>query len=240
MARKTKISPKSEIPDDPDLNGVVDAATGEPGPADLGAPEIQPGKTPSVEDAYADMSEPAPPPPVVLLVLNHSSTLPKGAFRVQPRQGGGVFLWMFAIPYGEGQAGEAFVHPIIASLRPSLLRECPALIPVRYEIRMIRNAASTFSLLEIPADPAKTKKGEATRQSLLQVIESAEKEALVAVKDPGAGGTWCSQEADSVIPNEWPKQSIKELVGTTYKADLITTMTNSVLARFRLKAKKTD
>lgn len=237
MARKTKILPESEIPDDPDLNGVIRAAAGELGIDPDEKPEIQPGKTPSVEDAYADMSEPAPAPPAILLVLDHSSSPPKGAFRVQPRRGGGVFLWMFPIPYGEGQTGEAFVHPIIASLRPQILLECPVLIPVRYEIRLVRSAIAKFTLLEIPADPMKTKKAEATRQSLLQVIEYAEARSTLATKEPGAGGSWCPQEG-IFIPNEWPDQSLKELVGTTYKADLITTITHPVLARFRLKAQK--
>ncbi len=243
--KQPETKPEPETPTVADgLNGVIGAAVGEPAdepelPPDP-KPEIQPGKTPSVEDAFADMSEPAPAPPVTLLVLDHSPTPPKGAFRVQPRQGNGVFLWMFAIPYGESQTGEAFVHPIVASLRPQILLECPALIPVRYEIRLIRSATGKFSLLEIPADPAKTKKGEATRQSLLQLIGRAEKGALVATKDQGAGGTWCPQDAEVVIPDEWPVQSLLKLVGTTYQADLITVMNHPVLARFRLKAQKTD
>ena len=104
------------------------------------------------------------------------------------------------------------------------------MIPVRFEIRLIRGATGKFSLLEIPADPVKTKKGEATRQSLLQLIEHGEKGAIVATKDPGAGGTWCPQEAEVVIPDEWPEQSLLKLVGTTYKADLITDMDHPVLA----------
>ena len=226
-----------------DLNGAIGAAVGgadEPELPPDPKPKIQSGKTPSVEDAFADMSEPPPAPPVVLLVLNRSSSPPKGAFRARPREGKGVFLWMFNIPYGEGQEGETFVHPIVASLRTQILQECPALIPVRFEIRLIRSAIGKFSLLEIPADPAKTKNGEATRQSLLQVVKRAEKEAIVATKTAGSGGTWCPQEGEVAIPDEWPEQSLLTLVGTTYEADLITDMNHPVLERFRLKAQKTD
>ncbi len=237
-----EIKPEHMVADDHDLNGAIGAAvggTGEPElPPDL-KPEIQPGKTPSIEDAFADMSKPPPAPPAVLLVLDRSSSPPKGAFRVQLRQGAGVFLWMFATPYGESQTGEPFVHPIVASLRSQILLECPALIPVRYEIRLVRSAIGKFSLLEIPADPMKTKKAEATRQSLLQVIEYAERRSTLATKEPGAGGTWCPQEG-VFIPDEWPEQSLLKLVGTTYKADLVTDMDHSVLERFRLKAQKTD
>ena len=77
------------------------------------------------------------------------------------------------------------MHPIVASLRTQILRECPALIPVRYEIRLIRSATGKFSLLEIPADPAKTKKGEATRQSLLQLIEHARERSHCRHEGPG-------------------------------------------------------
>jgi len=242
--KQSEPKPESEPPTvADDLNGAIGAAVGGADQPELPPdpkPQIQSGKTPSIEDAFADMSEPPPAPPVVLLVLDRSSSPPKGAFRVQPRQGKGVFLWMFAIPYGESQTGEAFVHPIVATLRPQILRECPALTPVRFEIRLIRGATGKFSLLEIPADPAKTKKGEATRQSLLQLIEYGEKGAIVATKDPGAGGTWCPQEAEVVIPNEWPEQSLLKLVGTTYKADLISDMDHAVLERFRLKTQKTD
>jgi hypothetical protein len=128
------------------LNGVIGAAAGEsgieqePDPAP-DAPEIQPaGDFPSIEDAFADISEPPPAPPIQHLRLDHSSTPPRGAFRVQPRDGEGVFLWMFAIPFGEAMQGEAFVHPIIAALRKPILRECPALIPKRFEVRLIREA----------------------------------------------------------------------------------------------------
>ena len=239
-AENKQPEPKPEEPPPvaDDLIGAIGAAVGEPAaepelPPDP-KPEIQPGKTPSVEDAFADMSQPPPAPPVALLVLDHSSSPPKGAFRAQMRDSPGVFLWMFSIPWGESQTGEAFVHPFVASLRTQILLECPALIPVRYEIKLIRSATGKFSLLEIPADPAKTQKREATRQSLLQVIEHAEKGAILAAKAPGAGGTWGPQDAGVVIPDEWPGQSLRQLVGTTYKADLITAMDHPVLARFRL------
>jgi hypothetical protein len=242
MARKPlkpeEIKPEHTVADDHDLNGAIGAAVGgagEPGLPPDPKPEIQPGRTPSIEDAYADMSEPPPAPPVVLLVLDRSSAPPKGGFRVKPREGKGVFLWMFATPYGESQEGEAFVHPIVASLRPRILRECPALVPVRYEIRLIRAANLKFSLLQIPADPMKTKKAEATRQSLLQVLEIAEEKAIVGTKAPGTGGTWGWQDAAMAIPNDWPEQSLLKLVGTTYQADLIADIDNPVLARFRQK-----
>ena len=192
-----EIKPEHMVADDHDLNGAIGAAvggTGEPElPPDL-KPEIQPGKTPSIEDAFADMSKPPPAPPAVLLVLDRSSSPPKGAFRVQLRQGAGVFLWMFATPYGRvRRANLSYTRSSPRSARRSYW-SAPRSIPVRYEIRLVRSAIGKFSLLEIPADPMKTKKAEATRQSLLQVIEYAERRSTLATKEPGAGGTWCPQE----------------------------------------------
>ena len=108
---------------------------------------------------------------------------------------------MFDIPWGESQTGEAFVHPIVATLRPQILRECPALTPVRYEIRLICSATGKFCSLILPADPMKTKKkGGYSPIVGCRWSSSGEKEAIVATKDPGAGGTWCPQEAEVVSP----------------------------------------
>ena len=44
----------------------------------------------------------------------------------------------------------------------------------------------------------------------------------------------------SLFPTSGPSRASSKLVGTTYKADLITGMDHPVLERFRLKAQKTD
>ena len=76
MTRRNKLLGTTAMPDigaeapkiEDDLNGAIGAASGEsaiePEPAPE-APEIQPtGSFPSIADAYADMSEPPPIPPV--------------------------------------------------------------------------------------------------------------------------------------------------------------------------------
>ena len=221
-----------------DLNGAIGAAAGEsagePGPEPAPeAPEIQPaGSFPSVDDAFADMSKPPPAPPIEHLRLDHSSTPPRGAFRVQPREGEGFFLWMFAIPYGEALQGEAFVHPIIATLRESIMRECPALVPKRFEIRLIREASGKYSLLEVPADPLQTKRAEDTRQSFLKLIARGERECIVGEK---LAGNWVVTPAATELPDEWPEQTLGQLVRLTYLEGLVATMDNPILLRFRKK-----
>jgi hypothetical protein len=237
--KQPETKPESEPPaiaDDP-LNGVIGAAVGEPAdepelPPDP-KPEIQSGKTPSIEDAFADMSEPPPAPPLQYLRLTHSSTLPKASFRVQPRVGEGVHLWMFDLPWGTALQGEAFVHPIVASLRKQLMRECPVLTPKRYEIRLILDATGKYSLLEVPADKLPTKRGEDTRQSFLALLGLAEKEVMFPVKPPG--GLWATTRGAIDFPDVWPEQSIGELVSLSYDGELITAMNHAILQRYRIK-----
>ena len=122
---------------------------------------------------------------------------------------------MFALPYGEALQGEAFVHPIVASLREPILRECPALVPKRYEIRLILEASGKYSLLEVPADPAPTKKGEETRQSLLGDRSRGE----------GSGwsrrswrGQWGATPAGGSLSRHVARAEPRELVEATYEA----------------------
>jgi hypothetical protein len=241
-AHKTAKKAKVEVPKiGDDLDGAIGAAAGElasehePEPAPE-APQIQSaGSFPTVDDAFADMSKPPPAPPIEHLRLDHSSTAPRGSFRVKSREGEGFFLWMIATPYGEALQGEAFVHPIIASLRESISRECPALIPKRFEIRLIREASGKFSFLEVPADPLGTRRAEDTRQSFLKLIARAEKESVVGMK---VAGNWAVEPAEFEVPDEWPEQSQGELVRLAYLEDLITTMDNPILLRFRKKIKE--
>jgi hypothetical protein len=257
MTRRNKLLGTAAMPNvepeapkiEDDLNGAIGAASGEPEAeaeedplADK--PEIQAeGDFPTVDDAFADMSEPPPQPPVKFFILDRSSAPPKAAFRVQPRvrvpdASGklvekGTHLWMFRVPFGEALQGEAFVHPIVATLRAQLVRECPALIPVRYEIRLLFDASLKYSLLEVPADPASTRKGEENRQSLLGVIAHAEKACTLAVKQ--AGGKWGAEPGAVNFSEKWPAQTLEELVRTTCKDDLITRINNVILQRFRMK-----
>jgi hypothetical protein len=249
VAEDQPLAGSPEIAGDSELNGVIRAAAGEEEAeaeedplADK--PEIQAeGDFPTVDDAFADMSEPPPQPPDTLFVLDRSSAPPKATFRVQKRVqvldasgkfvGKGTYLWMFRIPFGEALQGEAFVHPIVASLRAQLVRECPALIPVRFEIRLLFDASGKYSLLEVPADPAPTRKGEETRQSLLGVIAQAEEACTLAVKQ--VGGKWGARPGAIYFPEKWPKQTLEELVRSTYKEDLIARMDNAILQRFRMK-----
>jgi hypothetical protein len=160
---KPKASKPEANADDPGLNSAVDAAEKGGSSPDLKAPDIQEkGNFPSAEDAYADMSQPAPAPPPERFSLDHSSSPPKAAFRVKEREGNGHFLWMFNMPFGTAGRGEAFTHSIAATLRGDLLKECPQLVPKRYEIRLTVEAGTDlrYGLLEVPADPAATAKGE--------------------------------------------------------------------------------
>jgi len=240
MTRATSESAAGKKADagDLDLNGAIRAAAGgpavEPEPhPDLEAPEIQPaGNFPSVDDAFADMSEPPPAPPTQHFLLAHSSTPPRAAFRVQPRVGVGTHLWMFNVPYGTTGEGEAFVHPIIATLREQLTRECPALIPQRFEVRLILEANGKYSLLEVPADPGPTKRAEDIRQSLLRMIEHGENEWTVPAKQAGLwGGVLAAYDS----PVVWPAQTLRELSRLTYRDALITIMDHPILQRYRKK-----
>jgi hypothetical protein len=222
-----------------DLDGAIGAVTGgaaagpEPEPADMDGPKVQPGKNPSIEDAYADMSQPAPADPIQYLGLAHSSVPPKASFRVRPREGLGVFLWMFALPWGTALPGESFVYPIIASLRLQLMRECPALIPKRYEIRLILDATGKYSLLEVPVDKLSTKGEEDTRQSFLALLKLAEGEVMYPVKTPS--GLWATTRGSIDFPDVWPEQRLRTLVDLSYEGELVADINYPVLQRYRIK-----
>jgi hypothetical protein len=237
-----EIKPGHTVTDDLDLNGAIGAVVGESAiePEPLEKPEIQPaGNFPSFQDAIADMSEPPPAPRVQLFVLNRSSAPPKAAFCVQPRVGKGLHIWMFAIPYGDSVSGEAFANPIISSLRESLLRECPALVPKRFEIRLLFDASGKYSLLEVPTDPFPTRKREATRQSLLAALATIEKKREMMLVTKGTDGNWGAVDAVIAFPVICPAQSLFELAGTTYDPDMITSMDHATLERFRKRIEPT-
>jgi hypothetical protein len=199
--------------------------------ADVKAPEIQPaGNFPGIDDALADMSQPPPKPPAEHLLLKHSSTPPRAAFRARPREGAGIFLWMVSLPYGTAQEGESFVHPIAASLRNPLAEECPALVPKRYEIRLIFDASRKYSLLEVAADPAHSERGEDNRQSLLRLLVLAEKQWILGER---MSGLWVATPSAYEFSIEWPAQPLPELVARTYSDSIIRGMDCPILQRFR-------
>ena len=111
---------------------------------------------------------------------------------------------MFALSYGTAMQGEVFVHPIVATLRKSLMRECPALVPKRFEIRLILEASGKFSLLEVPADAVSTVKAEDNRQSLLRLIERAETEWMVPEK---LAGKWGATPAAHTFQSRGPSRA---------------------------------
>ena len=198
-------------------------------------PDIQPpGSFPDISEAFADMSEPPPAPRIRHSKMKRSSVPPQEAFRVQRRIGNGVFLHMFPLPYGTALQGEAFDYPFVAPLKERLARECPQLVQKRYEIRLLRCASGAYSLLEVPADHAPTKRGEDTRKSLLRALEHGEMESVVVQK---VAGLWTWQPSTYDIPKDWNdlEQSIFELATLTYQADLIGDMDHPVLQRFRKK-----
>ena len=103
---------------DSGLNKAINAAEGGRTDPDspLETPEIQPkGNFPSPEEAYADMSQPAPAPPPERFSLDRSSSPPRAAFRVKKREGTGHYIWMFNMPFGTAGRGEAFTYPVAAA-----------------------------------------------------------------------------------------------------------------------------
>jgi hypothetical protein len=205
-------------------------------PADLQPPPIQPADKPfTIDDCFADMSQPPPVPPQKYSVLRHSGSLPKAAFRVLPREGDGVFLTMISLPFGEAEPGQSFNYPIVNLLRESVERECPTLIVKRFEIRVAIDAAGKPSLIEVPADPLKNAVGESNRRSLLFTIELAESRSIIANKI--TGGSWSWIEAGEAFEPTGLVQTQRELTKSTYAPDFITDMDQMVLRRFRGKTR---
>jgi hypothetical protein len=64
----------------------------------------------------------------------------------------------------------------------------------------------------------------------LKLIARAEKECVVGEK---LAGNWVVAPAAIEVPDEWPEQTLGELVRLTYNEGLVTTMDNSILLRFR-------
>jgi hypothetical protein len=212
-ARKAKAEPKPE-------------------PASPDAPSIQPkGDFPNLEDAFADMSKPASTPPILHGIIGHSPIPPRSAFRVVPRDGSGLFLWMCSLPYGEALKGESFGYPVHGSLRDKLAEECPNLILKRFEIRLVIDAGSKPSFLEVPADPAGNTQGEDNRQSLLRMLAYAETNWTIAVR--AYGGKWTWSDAATKLPLILPAQSFRELADLTYTGAMLVNMNHFVLQRFR-------
>jgi hypothetical protein len=223
------------------LNGAIDAAVGgqasAPDPV-LDPPTIQPaGRFPGIADAIADMSKPPPKPPVELPPLSHSPSLPRVAFRVKPRERNGVFMWMVNLPYKTSEPGEAFTHPVSQAILKDLAKECPQLVPQRYEIRLVCEAGesnSKYSLFEFPADPAATPSGEDKRRAVAKVLADAELEWRIAEK---VGGKWGSTEAEHDGPVLWPEASLLELADPVYSEPMWRNMEHSILRRYRKKVR---
>jgi hypothetical protein len=113
------------------------------------------------------------------------------------------------------------------------LRECPALVPKRFEIRLILEANGTHSLLEVPVDPTPIAKREEIRQSLLRLIKRSEGEWTVPEKL--VSGKWGATPAAHAFPVPWPEQSLGELSTLTYQDGLIASMDHPILQRYRKK-----
>jgi hypothetical protein len=216
---------------------VVATASSEAGPADLQPPPIQPAADNpyTIEDCFADMSQPPPVPPQKYSVLRHSGTLPKAAFRVLPREGEGIHLLMFSLPFGEAELGQNFNVPLVNPLRGSVERECPSLTVKRFETRVAIDSAGKPSVIEVPADPLKNAIGESNRRSLLSTIEIAESRSIIAHKV--AGGMWTWTEAGEAFEPTGLAQTQKELIKLTYAPDFVTSMDSMILKRFRGKAR---
>jgi hypothetical protein len=118
-------------------------------------PEIQPeGEMPSIRDAIASADDEEEIPPFDPTRVRHSSTFPKGAFRAYPREGKGLILWMFNVPFGEGVKGEAFTQPIATKLLKQA-REETTLEFRKFEIRLLLDAGEGFILFEAQLTPMK-------------------------------------------------------------------------------------
>jgi hypothetical protein len=217
------------------LSGAINAAEGEQAEPEtkIETPKIQPaGNFPRPEDAYADMSQPPPAPAPDRFSLDHGTSPPQVAFRVRPRQGNGHFIWMVNQPYGKAEPGESFTYSIAAFLREPFLKEVPALVPYRVEIRLVLEAGTSlrYSLLEVPADPPPTAKKENARQGLLRMIQRAEVEWTIGEK---VAGHWGGVPAAHDGPVEWLQQSDKELSDLVYLPSMIWQMDHPIVMRYR-------
>jgi hypothetical protein len=198
------------------------------------APSIQPeGSFPSIEEAFADMSEPEPTPPIQYGLLRHSPMPPASAFRAIPREGSGFFLWMVTLPFGEAEKGEAFNHPIKATLLKQLHEECPTLAAKRFEIRLLIDVAGKPQLLEVPADRAGNARGEDNRQSLLKMLAYAETHWILGHRLQG--GMWGWTDAATESSPQIPTQSQRTLISATYAGGMFVDMNHVILQRFRRK-----
>jgi hypothetical protein len=141
---------------------------------------------------------------------------------------------MFNMPFGTAGRGEAFTYPVAAALREQLMKECPQLVPKRFEIRLCVEAGTDlkYSLLEVSADPAGTVKAENTRLSLLRLIERAEEEWTIGEK---FAGIWGGTPSAYVYPVVWLEQSLKLLSDLVYLPPMIRDMNHPILQRFRKK-----
>jgi hypothetical protein len=232
--KKAKADKPKKEAGDPGLNGAVDAMenTAASSGQDLSPPPIQPANKPfTIEDCYADESEPPPTPPQKYSTLRRSGALPKSAFRILPREGGKkIILNMVAMPFGESEPGQGFSFPVPKELLKSLADECPTLTVKRYEIRVAVDAAGNPSLVEVPYDPLTNKIGEQNRQSLLNTIEVAESKAILANKM--FGGAWGYVDAPN-FEARIPVQTQAELVNLTYGPEFVRDMGQMVLRKFR-------
>jgi hypothetical protein len=224
-------------PSETDLNGIVHAAEGRSTPdPTIERPPIQPAASVySVKDAIANMWEPPLKPPTDPGVMRHSSTLPSVAFRTKPRVGDGFFLWMVSTPFGEAKQGESFTRPVVGPLIVDLRKECPTLFAKRYEIRLVLSAGDNehkYSLLEVPADPLPTRRGEDNRRSMMKAIQHSEAEWVVAER---LAGQWGTTPAAHEYPVVWLDQEIADLANVVYSEDLLTSMDEPYLQRFRKK-----
>jgi hypothetical protein len=246
MARKTEqkgeMFPPADTPksaaNDPNLDNALDAAGGTP-EQNLQPPPIQAANKPfTIEDCYANESDPPPTPPQKYSTLRHGGGLPKSAFRILPREKGKKnLLNMVAIPFGESEPGQSFSYPLPGKLVKPVAQECPTLTIKRYEARIAVDAAGNPSIVEVPFDPLVNKIGEQNRQSLLKVIEVAETKAILANKL--IGGSWGHVEAPDFEPII-PEQSQAELINLTYGPDFITSLDSMILRKFRRKTSQSE
>jgi hypothetical protein len=227
---------------DPGLSSAIDAAEAA---AQAGAPAegttdnvADPpgtqaaGNFPTAEAAYADMSEPMPEAPVEFMALSHGTQVPQDAFRAIP-QGLHISLFMFNLPYGTAQKGEAFTQAVDKKILDQIRKECPQLVLKRFEIRLLQRADGSYYLLEVPADPAKTVAGEHARSSLLRVLDVAATKWVITLK---IGGVWTVDDASfCTTVHTKPHQSYKELVDRTYGETIHKDMSRPVLQRYRRK-----
>jgi hypothetical protein len=104
---------------------------------------------------------------------------------------------------------------------------------------LLFEASGKYSLLEVAADPAPTRRGEATRQSLLAALATIEKKREMMLATKGTDGNWGAVDAAIAFHVIWPAQSLFELAGSTYDPDMITSMDHATLERFRKRIEPT-